>query len=183
MAVKVFMLLLLAQLTINKNVFSQQQEMFKVIKGDIAFTISYKDTVIIAASNQLITLLDYGTGRITFQVKYKTFTTGIDSIDTKFKLLEEQELKFEGSLNTLINTKKQTQQKFKMAGTFTSGALSVAADGKGVVICIPVSGDDAVPPCKLTGTIKNKLSQLGLKDVFQKAYNNFQIDLRQSLLD
>ncbi|MBK5284714.1 MAG: hypothetical protein JJE25_04875 [Bacteroidia bacterium] len=179
---KTSFMLMLVLFSISENVFSQEQ-MYRTVKGDIALTITYKDTVIIAASNQLIAILDYETGKIIFRVQYETFHSGIDSIDNNFKFLTTQELHFEGALNIFINTQKRTPQKYNMTGMMTSIAFPFPAEGNGTVVCVPAIGDDFVPSCKLIATIECKLSQLHLTGIFKNAVNNMQIDLRQSLLE
>lgn len=181
---KTRLLIMLLLISVSEFVFSQQQQqIYRTIKGDIALTVVYKDTVIIATSDQLIATLDYDTEKLIFRVKYETFHTGIDSIDNKLKLLNVHELKFDGALNIFINPKKQTPQNYNMTGMMTSTASPFPTEGIGTVVCVRGTRDDAAPACKLTATIKGKLSELNLSGVFQNADNNVQIDLRQSLLE
>jgi len=128
-------------------------------------------------------MLDYDTGKLIFHASYNTFHTGIDSIDNKLKLLDVQELKFDGTLDIFINPKRKTPQKYNMTGMMTGGSLPVQAEGNGTVLCVPAIGSDAVPACKLIATIKCNLSVLNLTGVFEGAGNDIQIDLRQSLLE
>lgn len=169
--------------TVFSQVVSQQPlQIYRTIKGDIAITLLYKDTAIIAASNQLLVLLDYETSRILFKVQYETFHTGTDSLDNKFKSLKGQELAFEGKLGIFVNTKKYTPQKYNMQGAMTSISYSFTAEGNGTVLCM-APGNNNISSCKLIAAIKCKLSDLNLTDVFKNADNNIQIDIRQSLLE
>ena len=191
---------LLTVLGFSENIFSQQ--LYKTIKGDIAITIKYNDTVliaasnqlidtikhndtaIIAASNQLIVVLDYETGKIIMRVAYDTFHTGIDSIDNKLKSLKGQELRYTGKIDIFINTKNKSQQKYNMTGMMTSAIPPAPAEGKGTVLCMmPKSSDTAIPSCMLFLALKFTLSGLGLTDIFKGADNTIQIDIQQSLLE
>jgi hypothetical protein len=164
------------------SVFSQQ-EIYRTIKGDITLTILYKDSGVVAASNQLIAFLDYDTGKLIFRAQYATFHTGNDSINRELKLAAPQELKFEGQLDIFVNPKKKTPQKYNLTGMMTSGASPFFTEGNGTVLCIPAINNDDVPSCKLIATIKCKLSELNLTDIFKNADSNVQVDIRQSLLE
>lgn len=184
---KKYLLALLMVFNISPAIYSQvvsqqgPQQIYRLIKGDIAITLTYKDTAIVASSNQLVLILDYETSKLLFRVKYETFHTGIDSIDSKFNLLKGLELKFEGKLDIFVNSKKFSPQKYNLQGTVNSSTPPFNAEGNGTVICI-APGSDAVPSCKLIAAIKTTLSTLNLADIFKNADNNIQIDILQSLL-
>lgn len=160
-----------------------QMEIYRTVKGDITFTISYQNSGVVAASNQLIAKLDYDTGKLIFRVEYPTFHTGVDSIDNKLKRLAAQELKFEGELDIFINPKKKTPQDYNMTGMMTSNGPPFPAEGNGTVLCMPAIASDDIPSCKLIASLKCKLTDLKLMDIFKDAQNEIQVDIRQSLLE
>lgn len=169
---------------ISENIFSQQfQQIYRTLKGDIAITIKYNDSALIAASNQLTVVLDYETSKINFWVDYSTLHTGIDSIDNKLKLLERQGFQFTGKLDILINTQKHPPQKFNLMGMMNSTNPPIAVEGKGTLVHLQTGGDSNTPVCTLTATIKFSLAGLNLNDIFKNADNDIQIDIRQSLLE
>lgn len=177
-----YLSLLLFLLAFSNNIYSQSQQIYRIIKGDIIITMKYNDTTAVEAkSNQLIETIDYETSQITFTVPYETLYTGIDSIDNLLRTLKYMELKFIGKIDLTVNTLNTSLQKFNIEGAIISATPPVAAFGNGNLICYN-SGDGVVPSCMLTLTMKTTLTTLNLKDIFRGAQNEIQIDIRQSLL-
>jgi hypothetical protein len=179
---KTGLIILFLIFSLTGKVFSQM-EIYRTVKGDITFTISYQNSGVIAESHELIAKLDYDTGKLIFHVQYPTFHTGVDSIDEKLKRMIGQELKFDGSLDIFINPKKKTPQDYNMTGMMTSEGPPFPAEGNGTVLCMaPIASDD-IPSCKLIATIRCKLTELKLTDIFINARNDIQVDILQSLLE
>lgn len=175
------LLLPLILFVISENIFSQQTQRYRTIKGDIAIIIRYNDSTLIARSNQLTAVLDYETSKMAFLVGYETFYTGIDSIDTKFKSLKGMKIEYSGKLDILINPQKHPPQKFNLTGIINSSS-PMAAGGNGTLVHQPISGNN-MPSCILTLTMKTSLSGLNLTTVFKTAEDTIQIEIRQSLLE
>src|SRR5262245_49760777 len=120
MTLKNIGLIVILIFSFSGKIFSQQ-EMYRTVKGDITFTVSYRESGIAAASNQLIAFLDYDTGKLIFHAPYTSFHTGVDTIDNKLKRMIGQEVKFDGKLDIFVNPKVKTPQQYNMAGMMTSG--------------------------------------------------------------
>lgn len=177
------LLLPLLLFIIYGKVFSQQQQVYRTIKGNISISVPYNDSSLIAVSNQLIVMLDYETAKITFRVKYETLRTGIDSIDTKLKTLKGEELIFIGMLNIFINTQEHPPQKFDFTGLMNTTNASLAKEGKGTLTHISSRADSTTPSCWLTLTMKSSILELNFTQIFTNANDVVQIDIQQSLLE
>lgn len=175
--------LLLSILVVGFSATTQAQDIYKTIHGDIAISLTYHDSTILMISNDLNIALDYETSKITLRAGYETFSTRIDSIDSKLSAMRGNYLEYTGRLGIAINTQNFSPQRYNnMEGQLTSANPPITVRGNGSMTCIP-AGDKATPACTLLVSLETTLTALHLQDLLPGANDAIRIDVRQSILE
>lgn len=162
-----FVYLFLVTFLVNVNA----QEILRSTRGTIQIKGVWNDSPIVAVSNELIIILNYETAQFELRLDKASLRTGIDSLDTVLRKLNENVFIYEGKLDIeMVRTQDHPPQDFIVEGYLTCAEHNEQIIGKGHLEHI----FDGVYSCFLNMTFNLSLNNndivvnlLGLKDDIQ----------------
>ncbi len=101
------------------NIWSncKAQELYGTSQGTIQIMGVLNDSTITAVSKELVFYLNHETAEFELKLKKSTLTTGVDSLDSKLKKLEDDVFVYKGNLGIdYIETKSHPTQNFEVEG-------------------------------------------------------------------
>lgn len=158
------------------------QDYYTSRKGQVIVQSVYYDTVLVIKSDELVMQLNYGKANLKMSVDVNSFSSAIDSVNTKLGELTGKNVSFDGKLGIdYINTKAHLPQKFDFGGTLRYSGKNVPVNGEGSLTHI--FSNSEITSCILwlkfefnTENLLWNLPEYGLSDVIT-------VNIIQAILD
>ena len=123
--------------------------------------------------------LNYETAHVTLRPLVSQISTGIDSLDSKLKKLNLEEIRFEGRLNiAIVQTQDHPLQTFEIEGQLVGPGWSLPAHGKGSLEHTYYETYACMLSISLHVELKDQVSSIGIPQLD----DGINIRLKQSVL-